>query len=89
MPSGPADGTIASVTERDPESFPGPTKVIGRRRPPTGGLSAAAPLLELVVELRGKRPFLPKGVYRFNSFEESQEWSLKMMTRSSSHAPRR
>jgi len=59
------------------------TKVIGRRRVPQPGLARAAPLLELVVGLRGKRPFIPRGVHRFSSFEESQEWSLKMMARSS------
>jgi hypothetical protein len=29
-------------------------KIVGRRRPVRGGLVAAAPLLDLVVELRGK-----------------------------------
>jgi hypothetical protein len=32
-------------------------------------LVAAAPLLELVIELRRNRPFIPKGVHRFRTFE--------------------
>ena len=57
-----------------------PTKVVGRRRWGRG-LVATAPLLELSLRLRGEKPFLPKGVYRFRSFEESEEWTLTMLTR--------
>jgi hypothetical protein len=56
-------------------------KTVGRRRPSRGGLIAAAPLLDLVVALRGDRPFIPKGVHRFHSFEDSAAWSLRMMAR--------
>lgn len=56
-------------------------KVIGRRVPTRGGLAEAAPFLELVVRLRKNRPFLPRGLYRFRTFEESQAWSVSMMTR--------
>jgi len=42
---------------------------------------AAAPLLELVLELRQGKPFIPGGVHRFRSFEESQAWSIRMMAR--------
>lgn len=55
--------------------------VLGRRAPSRGGLVAAAALLELVVRLRGNRPFIPKGLHRFNSFEESNAWSIRMMAR--------
>ena len=63
--------------------FPGaglPTKVVGRRVW-RGGLEAAAPLLDLSLALRGDKPFVPKGVHRFTSFEESDAWLLRMMTR--------
>jgi hypothetical protein len=56
-------------------------KVVGRRRRGSGGIMAAAPFLSLVIRLRGDKPFLPKGVHRFRSFQESQAWSMKMMTR--------
>jgi hypothetical protein len=65
------------------ETAPGQIKVAGRRKPATGP-EAAAGLLRLVIELRAGRPFLPRGVHRFKSFEEAQEWSLKMMARPSS-----
>lgn len=58
-----------------------PTKVLGRRRLPTG-FAGAESLLELAVDLRRDRPFVPKGVYRFATFEESDAWLLAMMTRS-------
>lgn len=57
-----------------------PMKIAGRRRWGQG-LAATAPLLRLSLQLRGDKPFLPKGVYRFSSFEESEEWTLKMLTR--------
>jgi hypothetical protein len=56
-------------------------KVLGRRRPSTGGLVAAAPFLDLTIRLRRGRPFIPKGVHRFRTFEESTEWSIRMMAR--------
>lgn len=56
-------------------------KIVGHRAPPRGGVAAAAPFLDLVIRLRGDKPFIPKGVYRFRSFEEGQDWSLAMMTR--------
>ena len=62
-------------------------KVIGRRRPGTGGLEAANGFLKLVISLRDGKPFIPRGVYRFNSHQEKDEWTLKMLTRPN-HAPR-
>jgi hypothetical protein len=62
-------------------------KVVGSRRS-RGGLLQAAPFLELIVSLRGMKPFIPKGVHRFNSFEESQQWSIKMMARQRNPARR-
>lgn len=60
------------------------TKVLGRRRAPKKrDLVYAAPLLELAVRLRGRRPFMPKGVHVFRTFEEADQWSLRMMTRPS------
>ena len=64
-----------------------PTKVVGRRGG-RGGPPAAADLLELGVRLRGDKPFIPKGVHRFASFEESDAWSLMMLTRPRKRAPR-
>lgn len=56
-------------------------KVLGRRTRARGGIQAAAPFLDLAIRLRQGRPFLPKGVHRFHSFEESAAWSIQMMAR--------
>jgi hypothetical protein len=56
-------------------------KTLGRRRPSRGGLVATAPLLDLVIALRRNRPFIPRGVHRFRTFEDSAAWTLRMMTR--------
>ena len=63
-------------------------KILGRRAPPRGGILAAAAFLDLVIRLRGRRPFIPKGLHRFRTFEESQTWSIQMMARRSRPAPR-
>ena len=62
-------------------------KVVGQRRW-RGGLAEAAGLLELALQLRGDKPFVPKGVHRFASFEESDAWFLTMLTRPRKHARR-
>lgn len=56
-------------------------KVVGHRRPARGGLRAADTLLHTVIELRGDKPFMPRGLHRFKTFEEAQEWSIRMMAR--------
>ena len=47
------------------------------------GLEAMNGLLELAIELRGNKPFAPRGIYRFKSYEEADEWRMKMLTRAS------
>jgi hypothetical protein len=64
-----------------------PTKVVGRRQW-RGGLAAAAGLLDLALRLRGDKPFVPKGVHRFASFEESDAWCLTILTRPRKRARR-
>jgi hypothetical protein len=56
-------------------------KTLGRRRRSRGGLAAAAPLRDLVIDLRRGKPFIPEGLHRFLTFEESPAWSLQMMSR--------
>ena len=55
-------------------------RVLGKREPGEGLLRAEG-FLKLVIALRGNKPFIPRGVYRFHSHEEKDEWTLKMLTR--------
>lgn len=57
------------------------TKTVGRRKQSSGGLIATDNLLKLVIALRGNKPFYPRGVYKFKSFEEKEAWALKMKAR--------
>lgn len=56
-------------------------KQVGSRRPCRGGLQEVDRLLTTVLALRRNRKFIPRGVYRFRSFEEATEWSIRMMAR--------
>lgn len=59
------------------------TKTYGKRRRGKATLQEADAFLRLVIVLRGNKPFLPRGVHRFTSFEESFRWSMRMMARNS------
>ena len=61
--------------------YPGPVKTLGRRGVRRPGLPAAEKFLEMVIALRGDKPFIPRGVHRFSTFEESHRWSIRMMAR--------
>ena len=52
-------------------------KTIGKRKKSLGGLVNTNNLLKLVIELLGNKPFYPKGLYRFRSYEEKEEWTKK------------
>jgi hypothetical protein len=82
-----AVGRMAELRRVAPASDELPMKVVGRRQW-RGGLVASAGLLELALRLRDGKPFIPKGVHRFASFEESDVWFLTMLTRLQKHAPR-
>ena len=56
-------------------------KIVGKRKPATGNLKSADKLQKLAIALRGKKPFHPKGVYRFTSYEELEAWNLKILRR--------
>ena len=71
-------GTVAAMNA-DPK-----IRVVGKRQPSnynSGGLKAGDNLLRLLRDLRGSRPYVPHGVYRFKSHEESDAWMMKMLTR--------
>jgi hypothetical protein len=58
-----------------------PMKVVGRKGKSKVNLETANGFLKLMIALRGKRPFIPKGVWRFKTFEEADAWTLRMITR--------
>ncbi len=60
-----------------------PMKIFGRKGKPKVNLGTAKGFLKLMRNLRGTRPFIPKGVFRFKTFEEADAWNLQMMTRRS------
>ena len=61
-----------------------PGKVVGRRRPPKDGLALSE--AQRAANARAwKRAFgtlrIPKGVYRFRTHEEADEWLWQKLTR--------
>ncbi|HLG20513.1 MAG TPA: hypothetical protein VI895_11955 [Bdellovibrionota bacterium] len=60
------------------------TKVLGRR---SGELEnspeAASQWLATVAALRKGKGICPRGLYRFKSFDEADEWMIEMMARES------
>jgi hypothetical protein len=55
-------------------------KTVGKRKPPVD-FESMSRIQKLAIELRGERPFIPKGVHRFKTFKEAQDWTFKMLTR--------
>jgi hypothetical protein len=63
-------------------------KIVGRRRlSPTTTLEDADRLLRTAWALRGTERLVPRGLYRFETFEEAEQWMIQMMART--HARRR
>ncbi len=60
------------------------TKVVGRRAVDDRGDGS---LQRTMARLRGDGALVPRGVYRFRTFEEAEEWMITMMART--HASHR
>lgn len=60
-----------------------PDKVVGKRRPSADAFKTAMQLQRLVGQLQKTfgNPGIPRGVFRFNSHAEADEWTWKMLTR--------
>lgn len=54
-------------------------KVVGRRKVGRTTPEDADRLLRTAWAVRGTDKLVPKGVYRFKSFEEADEWMRRMM----------
>lgn len=58
-------------------------KIVGKRSGQFApSLENADVLLRTMRQLRGGRGICPRGVYRFESFEEAHEWMIKMIAQS-------
>ena len=53
-------------------------KILGKRKPSSGGLQATDNLLKLVIKLRGNKRFVPKGLQRLKTFKEKEECINKL-----------
>ena len=59
-------------------------KTVGNRTPPSDSFAAAMKLQETALEFHKtfKNRWAPKGVYRFKTHEEADEWMMRMLARS-------
>ena len=64
-------------------------KVVGRPGKTKVDVITFGPMQKMVNELRQGCPFIPKGVWRFKSFEEADQWTMKMLTRPRNRASQR
>ncbi|MGA2557362.1 MAG: hypothetical protein ABSG04_13915, partial [Verrucomicrobiota bacterium] len=64
-------------------------KIVGRQGTPKVDVLAIDSMQKMVNVLQEGCPGLPKGVWRFKSFEEADQWTMKMLTRPRHPAPRR
>jgi hypothetical protein len=73
---------MAADRDDSPRATDTPGKVVGRRRAP-GALTAEGDTKANVAAWRRAfpTPFVPKGVYRFKSHEEADEWLWTMLSR--------
>jgi len=56
-------------------------KTIGRRRVESAGWEAGFRLQRTLAALRGTGALVPRGVHRFATFEEADEWMIRAMAR--------
>jgi hypothetical protein len=57
----------------------GVVKVVGTRRTDASPMTDQAGLAKTAAWLRGTAALVPRGVYRFSSFEEADAWMTRMM----------
>lgn len=74
----PAPGPTAETTDSGRCTIAGMTKTVGRRRVTGGELGA---LQRTLADLRGTGAIVPRGVYRFRTFEEADAWMTRTMAR--------
>ena len=65
-----------------------PMKIVGRSQPPRVNVETFDSMQRMANTLRAGKPFVPKGVWRFHSFTEADQWLMKMLTRPRNPASR-
>jgi len=63
------------------QTEPHTMKVIGRQGQAKVDVDRAGGFLKMAQELHRGNRFIPKGVWRFKTHEEADEWMLRMITR--------
>jgi hypothetical protein len=56
-------------------------KTVGRRRVESAAWDAGLDLQRTLAAVRGTRALVPRGVHRFTTFEEADEWMIRAMAR--------
>ena len=64
-------------------------KVVGHRKPLKVDVISFNDMQKTVNNLRAGRGLAPKGVYRFKTFAEADEWLTRMMAKNSLHVSQR
>lgn len=62
-------------------------RIMGRRQPASSGSVRANHFWRLVIQLRGNKPLIRRGVHRFHSHQDKDAWTLRMLTRPNSAHP--
>jgi hypothetical protein len=64
-------------------------KVVGARHTDASPMADQAALAKTAALLRGTADLVPRGVYRFSSFEEADAWMTRMLLRTHEHPNRK
>jgi hypothetical protein len=64
-------------------------KIVGSRHTDASPMADQAALAKTAALLRGTADLVPRGVYRFSSFEEADAWMTRMLLRTHEHPSRK
>lgn len=64
-------------------------RVVGRRRLDGASLEDQGRLARTAALLRGTGALVPRGIYRFASFDEAERWMIEMIRRTHAHRNRK
>ena len=56
-------------------------KIVGRRQGMRGDVGSCDGFQKMALTMRSGKPFIPKGVHRFKTFEESDRWLIRKVKR--------